>query len=55
MELYSIITEDTMYKRTLAKAIKEINNSFPVLLMTGARQVGKTTLLELCAKKIVTI
>jgi hypothetical protein len=40
-----------MYKRTLATAIKEINNSFPVLLVTGPRQVGKTTLLELCADK----
>lgn len=40
-----------MYQRTLAKTIKEIDNSFPVLLLTGPRQVGKTTLLELCAGK----
>ena len=38
-----------MYARTLAKAVKEINNTFRVLLLTGPRQVGKTTLLELCA------
>ncbi|MBU6141180.1 MAG: ATP-binding protein [Proteobacteria bacterium] len=38
-----------MHQRTLAKAIKEIGKSFPVLLLTGPRQVGKTTLLEMCA------
>lgn len=38
-----------MYARTLAKAVKEINHTFRVLLLTGPRQVGKTTLLELCA------
>jgi predicted AAA+ superfamily ATPase len=40
-----------MYKRTLGKVIKEISASFPVLLVTGPRQVGKTTLLEICAEK----
>ena len=40
-----------MYTRTLASTVKEINESFPVLLMTGPRQVGKTTLLEMCAEK----
>ena len=38
-----------MYKRTLTKTIKRVSNSFPVLLLTGPRQVGKTTLLEFCA------
>lgn len=38
-----------MHQRTLTKTIKEINKSFPVLLLTGPRQVGKTTLLEMCA------
>jgi predicted AAA+ superfamily ATPase len=33
-------------KRTLAKAIKETSDSFKVLLLTGPRQVGKTTLLQ---------
>jgi predicted AAA+ superfamily ATPase len=33
-------------KRTLAKAILEISNSFKILLLTGSRQVGKTTLLK---------
>jgi predicted AAA+ superfamily ATPase len=33
-------------KRTLANAILEISKAFKVLLITGARQVGKTTLLK---------
>lgn len=33
-------------KRTLAHAIKETSNSFKVLLLTGPRQVGKTSLLQ---------
>lgn len=40
-----------MYKRTLSQTIKEVNNNFPVLLLTGPRQVGKTTLLEMCAEE----
>ncbi|MDO8320556.1 ATP-binding protein [Rhodoferax sp.] len=39
-----------MYTRTLAQAVQAISNSFPVLMLTGPRQVGKTTLLEMCAK-----
>jgi predicted AAA+ superfamily ATPase len=40
-----------MYKRTLEKTVKEISKTFPVLLITGPRQVGKTTLLEMCQEK----
>ena len=40
-----------MYQRTLAGIIKEISCSFPVLLVTGPRQVGKTTLLEMCSEE----
>lgn len=36
-------------KRTLAKTIKQVSALFPVLLLTGPRQIGKTTLLEHCA------
>ncbi len=32
--------------RTLERALGEISNFFPVLLLIGARQVGKTTLLK---------
>ena len=39
-----------MYSRTLAKTIHTISACFPVLMLTGPRQVGKTTLLEMCAK-----
>ena len=38
-----------MYKRTLSSTIHTISESFPVLMLTGPRQVGKTTLLEMCA------
>lgn len=35
-----------MLDRTLLETIKNASKSFPVLLLTGPRQVGKTTLLE---------
>lgn len=35
-----------MIERTLSNKIKEIARFFPVVLLTGPRQVGKTTLLE---------
>lgn len=40
-----------MIERTLSKVILQASRSFPVLLVTGPRQVGKTTLLESCAEK----
>ena len=39
-----------MYPRTLEQTIHTISESFPVLMLTGPRQVGKTTLLEMCSK-----
>ncbi|OPL08321.1 MAG: ATPase [delta proteobacterium ML8_F1] len=33
-------------KRALESVVKEVSNTYPVLLVTGPRQVGKTTLLE---------
>lgn len=41
-----------MYKRRhIEKTIKSVTRQFPVLLLTGARQVGKTTLLkQLCGR-----
>jgi len=38
-------------KRTLEESIKKANKSFPVVLVTGARQVGKTTVLKACEKE----
>ncbi len=40
-----------MLKRTLEKTIKEISETFPILLLTGPRQIGKTTLLENCREE----
>ena len=37
-----------MYQRTMAHIIRQVNDSFPVLLVAGPRQIGKTTLLEMC-------
>ena len=37
-----------MYERTLKATIAQTSKTFPVLLLTGPRQVGKTTLLEAC-------
>ena len=37
-----------MFARSIARTIIEINDSFPILLITGPRQVGKTTVLEMC-------
>ena len=41
-----------MYERTLKKVIQKVNAAFPVMLISGPRQVGKTTLLEMCAEVI---
>lgn len=40
-----------MYNRTITSTIHKISNSFPVLLITGPRQIGKTTLLKMCDSK----
>ena len=34
------------YERTIEAAVRNVSETFPVLLLTGPRQVGKTTLLE---------
>ncbi|MCL2505651.1 MAG: ATP-binding protein [Alphaproteobacteria bacterium] len=38
-------------KRTIEKSIKESSDFFPVVLITGPRQVGKTTVFQNCEKK----
>ena len=44
----SIFYEVVVFERTLKNVIKQVSSTFPVLLVTGPRQVGKTTLLEEC-------
>ena len=39
-----------MIKRSLEKSIIELSKHFPVIMLTGPRQVGKTTLLENISK-----
>ena len=48
----------THKKRTLATTIERVTAVFPVLLLTGPRQVGKTTLFEDCSldnRSVVTL
>ena len=39
------------YERTIEKTLKSISETFPVMLLTGPRQVGKTTLLQKMAEQ----
>ena len=43
------------YARTIEKTLRSVSDSFPVLLLTGPRQVGKTTLLTRMAEENRTI
>lgn len=43
---YNKLKENMMYERTIAKRVKQMNDTFRVLILTGPRQVGKSTLLE---------
>lgn len=46
------------YERTIEKTLRSVSESFPILLLTGPRQVGKTTLLTKMAgngRKIVSL
>lgn len=38
------------YHRTLEATVRNVSDTFPVLLLTGPRQVGKSTLLERLAE-----
>jgi predicted AAA+ superfamily ATPase len=40
----------SIVSRTLSSTVLRVSARFPVLLVTGPRQVGKTTLLEQCAE-----
>lgn len=37
------------YKRTAQQVIQKVSGDFPILFVMGPRQVGKTTLLQMCA------
>lgn len=52
MELDSILDENIMLiERTIKNTLLNASLTFPIVLVTGPRQVGKTTLLETCAEK----
>ena len=38
------------YERTIESVVRSVSDTFPVLLLTGPRQVGKSTLLEKMAE-----
>ena len=38
--------ENKFFERTIEDAVRNVSETFPVLLLTGPRQVGKTTLLK---------
>jgi predicted AAA+ superfamily ATPase len=38
------------YERTLKQTLQSISETFPILMLTGPRQVGKTTLLTKMAE-----
>ena len=40
-----------MIKRTLEQTVQEVSRYFPVVLLAGARQIGKTTLFESCVEQ----
>ena len=48
MECHSRFCEHNMYTRTLKETIYKASNAFPVVMITGPRQVGKTTLFADC-------
>ena len=39
------------YERTIEATVRNVNETFPVLLLTGPRQVGKSTLLDRMAER----
>ena len=41
----------SLFERTITSTIKNTSKTFPVILITGPRQVGKTTVLEMCAEE----
>lgn len=43
MELHSILAGVVMIQRNILGALKRLSSSFPAVLVTGARQTGKTT------------
>lgn len=40
-----------MFERTLRQSVLQLSKLFPVLMVTGPRQVGKSTLLQMCAQE----
>lgn len=54
MILYAHLREKSMLKRKIEKVLEDFKTSAPnsALLLTGARQVGKTFIVRECAKRL---
>ncbi|MDR3049092.1 MAG: hypothetical protein LBV16_04550 [Elusimicrobiota bacterium] len=39
-----------MFERTMAGYVNKISSQYPVLLLTGMRQIGKSTLLQMISE-----
>jgi len=50
--LYLKRAENMYIKRAIEETVRKIAATFPVLLVIGPRQVGKSTLLSICPNRI---
>jgi len=46
-----LVKRSIMLERTLKRALQRISKTFPVLLLTGQRQIGKSVLLKMLKEK----
>jgi predicted AAA+ superfamily ATPase len=50
--MYNVILDEDMYlDRTIERFLTKVSGQFPVMLLTGPRQAGKTTVLKHASQK----